>query len=64
MRCHRIDGARRADRSVLTIVFTDVIPFAEASNSFKYSIHASLNGIEMAHPRIPSARIPPIAEPM
>ncbi|MDT4875803.1 hypothetical protein FQZ97_1112010 [compost metagenome] len=43
------------------MVFTDWMAEAEASSSSSSGIQASLNGIDTAEPRMPRARIPPMA---
>jgi len=47
--------------SSFTIVFTDWIAVAEASSSSTRAITSSLNGMDTEHPRMPSARTPPMA---
>lgn len=51
----------RSTPSSLTIVLTDRMAAAEASSSSTRAITSSLNGIEIAQPRMPRARTPPIA---
>ena len=48
----------------MTIVLTEPMARAESSTTSTSGITASLNGIDTEHPRMPSARTPPIAAAM
>jgi len=47
--------------SVLTMVFTEPMAAADGSSSSTRGMAASLNGMETALPRMPSARMPVMA---
>ncbi len=61
-----VGGGEAASRhhTSLTIVLTEWIAIADDSISSTRAITSSLNGIDTEHPRMPSARTPPIAAAM